>query len=400
MRRTFLILMSVFTVASLTPACSDDAAESGTKAKKKDKGSEEKKSDDDDDDDSAKPSKPGATGSTGKTTTNTDCSASSGTGATPASGDSGSTGSTGATGSTGSTGDEGDGAGLSLAEGPAYDTISTIIDTKCVSCHVKKFSSGDFTTVDGVKAKADLILERMSLETDDPKFMPPGGSAFEADELKRVADWIKGGKQGAGKPVGGDSPTDTSGTGTSTSGCGSTTSSGGTTAGSTTTTGDGGGTTGDDAGTGTDTTSDDTPPDDEPGSGGDEAVQTVLNPAKKGECNSANKPFDRSLENGKGGCADGIALVKEFACTKEGVMGFYGNSDQVKTQVFDVMEAAGKKLEDCGKGPSKTGVESIVLYFFCLSDTGGKDPPNCKDPSTLGGKTFYPKTSAVFVPTP
>lgn len=400
MRRTFLILMSVFTVAGLTPSCSDEAAESGAKAKKKDKGSEEKEADDDDDDAKDKKSTNGAKASTGQSTP-ADCAAASGTGATAATGSSGAAASTGASAATGAAASTGDAAGLALAEGPAYDTISTIIDTKCVSCHVKGSPNGNFKTIDGVKALADEILVRMSLPTGDGRFMPPGGDAFTPAELKRVDDWIKGGKQGAGQPVGGDSPTDSSTT--ASSGCGSSSASGGTTA-SSTTTGDGGTTTGGE-GDGSDTTSDGgatTPPDESSGTG-DEAIDGLLNPPQRSVCHASNKPYDRNLNDDKGGCAEGVTLVKAFACTKEGILGAFPANIQeaLKVQVFDKMEAAGKKLDDCGMGPNpKTNEPALLLYFFCLSDIAGIEPAACKDPATLVGKTIHVKTSRAPLPVP
>jgi len=82
--------------------------------------------------------------------------------------------------------------------------IKAIIDNSCAyaGCHVSGFSSGDFTTYDGIKSFADAgsIMDRVITQREDPNNgMPPNYAPegrpqdLTAEELELMECWIDGG---------------------------------------------------------------------------------------------------------------------------------------------------------------------------------------------------------------
>lgn len=77
-------------------------------------------------------------------------------------------------------------------------SINPIIQAKCVNqtCHMSGGTGGDFTTYNGVSAKADAPAGNGSLRKRiiggiNPP-MPPGGPLLE-DEQKKIDCWLKAG---------------------------------------------------------------------------------------------------------------------------------------------------------------------------------------------------------------
>jgi len=78
--------------------------------------------------------------------------------------------------------------------------IVPIINTNCAlsGCHVSGFSSGDYTTYTGLKAKADngTLKERVVAKKDMPPSTTLGPKSLSDADIKKFFCWIE---DGAGK---------------------------------------------------------------------------------------------------------------------------------------------------------------------------------------------------------
>jgi hypothetical protein len=73
----------------------------------------------------------------------------------------------------------------------SYQTdIKPIVESNCVGCHFSGFSSGDFTSFEGFKAKADQGRVEAMVFTE--KKMPPNGPIPDED-LELLYCWLQDG---------------------------------------------------------------------------------------------------------------------------------------------------------------------------------------------------------------
>jgi hypothetical protein len=78
----------------------------------------------------------------------------------------------------------------SIALGPFFSAVKTLINNKCATCHTSTHSSGiDFTKECTIVTKADNI----KVAAVDNETMPKGGPALTASEKKTITDWLAAG---------------------------------------------------------------------------------------------------------------------------------------------------------------------------------------------------------------
>lgn len=282
-------------------------------------------------------------------------------------------------------GDDGDGGSCATGNGAAlqgtgsYQAIVTIVTTKCVSCHLTDNAPGNFTSPEGVKAKAAGIKDRINRAAGAAGAMPPGGKLSEA-EIATIEAWIDAGAPLAGSGSSSDSGADTdsdaagaadttASTGTEAAAAGDcATSSGGDGIGSSDGTASADGDT--DADMGTDTGTDTATGNNGVASGADpikEAFEPYINPEEKKNCHDQGLAFyrDQDETNQYGRCYEGAQWPAPFECNREGVLKAFNNNAQVKT-VLDKKDAEGWYYDDCGVMNGKP-----VVFFACYTKGDG-----------------------------
>lgn len=77
-----------------------------------------------------------------------------------------------------------------LANGPLFKAVVSLINTRCTTCHVAGHISGiDFTV------QCNIVSRKTQIKTAavDNETMPQGGPALTANEKKVITDWITAG---------------------------------------------------------------------------------------------------------------------------------------------------------------------------------------------------------------
>lgn len=267
------------------------------------------------------------------------------------------------------------GNGMALQGAGSYQAIVTIVTTKCVACHLTDSAPGNFTTPEGVKAKAASIKDRINRAAGAAGAMPPSAKLTEA-EIATIEAWIDAGAplEGSGESANTAMDTDPAATGdtdteaataTDTSAsddCGA--SSGGDDIGGSdgSASVDGGADAATDTGTAT-------------GNNGvaggaepiKEAFEPYVNPEEKKNCHDQGMPFyrDQDETNQYGRCYEGAQWPASFECNREGVLKAFNNNAQVKT-VLDTKDAEGWYYDDCGVMNGKP-----VVFFACYTKGDG-----------------------------
>jgi hypothetical protein len=271
------------------------------------------------------------------------------------------------------------GKAMALQGAESYQAIVTIVASQCIGCHLTDSAPGNFTSPEGVKAKASSIKDRINRDAGAAGVMPPGGKLSET-EIATIEAWIDAGAPLPSSITGVDTDS-ASGTGTGTdtdaaSGTGTAAGTAASTAASDDCSASSGG--GDVGGSdGTASADDDTDAGTDTAAGNNgvatgsepikEAFEPYVNPEEKKNCHDQGLAFYRDQDETHqfGRCYDGAQWPAPFECNREGVLKAFNNNAQVKT-VLDEKDAKGWYYDDCGVMNGKP-----VVFFACYTKGDG-----------------------------
>lgn len=69
--------------------------------------------------------------------------------------------------------------------------IKPWVDNTCIICHDGVFQAPDLRTYEAVKANAQTMLNRISLEEGNPSLMPQGGPKLDQCKIDKFDIWIQ-----------------------------------------------------------------------------------------------------------------------------------------------------------------------------------------------------------------